>query len=253
MFPERKCLLAHVHRPEALGRAGRTHGVCRCSWGDSIGGHLQVALPLSQNRSLTHTSIFISGGTQDKHLNGVSYHCWSGRSLFRTGFPWLFSPCWIHKKYPCGSEDETSPSPPVLLFLKQVFGLAFAHISVSHGSVNSLLTDLASKHRNEFSRNSGGQKFKIRIAGLESGCHRSVLLRRLRGVSPFDCGPVTPVSASCVSLPPPPRSSVSSYASPISEILKVLLSRVSLFATPWTVAHQAPLSMEFSRQEHWSG
>ena len=22
---------------------------------------------------------------------------------------------------------------------------------------------------------------------------------------------------------------------------------------PWTVAHQAPLSMEFSRQEHWSG
>ena len=31
------------------------------------------------------------------------------------------------------------------------------------------------------------------------------------------------------------------------------LSRVRLFATPWTVAHQAPLSMEFSRQEYWSG
>ena len=29
------------------------------------------------------------------------------------------------------------------------------------------------------------------------------------------------------------------------------LSRVWLFATPWTVAHQAPLSMGFSRQEHW--
>ena len=26
-----------------------------------------------------------------------------------------------------------------------------------------------------------------------------------------------------------------------------------LFATPWTVAHQAPQSMEFSRQEYWSG
>ena len=26
----------------------------------------------------------------------------------------------------------------------------------------------------------------------------------------------------------------------------------SVFATPWTVAHQAPLSMEFSRQEYWS-
>ena len=27
----------------------------------------------------------------------------------------------------------------------------------------------------------------------------------------------------------------------------------SLFATPWTVAHQAPPSMPFSRQEYWSG
>ena len=32
-----------------------------------------------------------------------------------------------------------------------------------------------------------------------------------------------------------------------------VLSRVWLFATPWTVAHQAPLSMGFSRQEYWSG
>ena len=32
-----------------------------------------------------------------------------------------------------------------------------------------------------------------------------------------------------------------------------LLSRVWLFATPWTVAHQAPPSMGFSRQEYWSG
>ena len=31
------------------------------------------------------------------------------------------------------------------------------------------------------------------------------------------------------------------------------LSRVRLFATPWTVAHQAPQSMEFSKQEYWSG
>ena len=31
------------------------------------------------------------------------------------------------------------------------------------------------------------------------------------------------------------------------------LSRVRLFTTPWTAAHQAPLSMGFSRQEHWSG
>ena len=31
------------------------------------------------------------------------------------------------------------------------------------------------------------------------------------------------------------------------------LSRVRLFATPWTVDHQAPLSMGFSRREYWSG
>ena len=30
------------------------------------------------------------------------------------------------------------------------------------------------------------------------------------------------------------------------------LSRVRLFATTWTVAYQAPQSMEFSRQEYWS-
>ena len=32
-----------------------------------------------------------------------------------------------------------------------------------------------------------------------------------------------------------------------------LLSRVRLFATAWTAAYQAPLSMGFSRQEYWSG
>jgi len=32
-----------------------------------------------------------------------------------------------------------------------------------------------------------------------------------------------------------------------------LLSHVRLFATPWTVARQAPLSRGFSREEYWSG
>ena len=31
------------------------------------------------------------------------------------------------------------------------------------------------------------------------------------------------------------------------------LNRVQLFATPWTVAHQAPPSKGFSRQQYWSG
>ena len=32
-----------------------------------------------------------------------------------------------------------------------------------------------------------------------------------------------------------------------------VVSRVRLLAAPWTVAHQAPPSMGFSRQEYWSG
>ena len=41
-----------------------------------------------------------------------------------------------------------------------------------------------------------------------------------------------------------------------SEVKKVKvrsLSRVRLFETPWTVAHQVPPSMGFSRQQYWSG
>ena len=40
-----------------------------------------------------------------------------------------------------------------------------------------------------------------------------------------------------------------------TSLLKVKVKSLSigLFATPWTVAHQAPLSMGFSRQESWSG
>ena len=32
-----------------------------------------------------------------------------------------------------------------------------------------------------------------------------------------------------------------------------MLNFVGLFVAPWTVAHQAPLAMEFSRQEYWGG
>ena len=45
----------------------------------------------------------------------------------------------------------------------------------------------------------------------------------------------------CPSLPIPQKSKCQ------------LLNCVLLFATPWTVAHQAPLFMGFSRQEYWNG
>ena len=38
-----------------------------------------------------------------------------------------------------------------------------------------------------------------------------------------------------------------------SACVRSLFSHLQLFATPWTVAHQVPLSMGFSRQEYWSG
>ena len=37
----------------------------------------------------------------------------------------------------------------------------------------------------------------------------------------------------------------------LSEACAQLLSQVLLFVTSWTVAHQGPLSMGFSRQEYW--
>ena len=35
--------------------------------------------------------------------------------------------------------------------------------------------------------------------------------------------------------------------------METLIQKAQLFASPWTVARQAPLSMEFCRQEYWSG
>ena len=43
------------------------------------------------------------------------------------------------------------------------------------------------------------------------------------------------------------------FLTPYTKVKVKLLSHVQLFATPWTVAYQAPLSMRFSSQEYWSG
>ena len=47
----------------------------------------------------------------------------------------------------------------------------------------------------------------------------------------------------CLLFPSGPRNALSAHS----------LSHARLFVTSWTVAHQTPLSMEFSRQEYWSG
>ena len=49
-----------------------------------------------------------------------------------------------------------------------------------------------------------------------------------------------------------PTIALISHSSKVKVKVK-LLSRVQLFATPWTVAYQAPPSMGFFPQECWSG
>ena len=64
------------------------------------------------------------------------------------------------------------------------------------------------------------------------------------------CNPWEPLF---LALPP---SSYRREAVPTENSCKVkvkLLSHIRLFATPWTIAYQAPPSMGFSRQEYWSG
>ena len=48
--------------------------------------------------------------------------------------------------------------------------------------------------------------------------------------------------------PPGKSSYLNLHVSMLSQF-----SRVQLFTTLWTIAHQAPLSLEFSSQEYWSG
>ena len=49
------------------------------------------------------------------------------------------------------------------------------------------------------------------------------------------------------------RKSILSLPGGLSQPCVCVLSGVQLFATPWTEALQAPLSMEFPRQEYWNG
>ena len=53
--------------------------------------------------------------------------------------------------------------------------------------------------------------------------------------------------------PAPPHSLQRLAKHSICACMLSHLSRVCLFATPWTVARQAPLSMGFPRREYWSG
>ena len=49
------------------------------------------------------------------------------------------------------------------------------------------------------------------------------------------------------------KNQITSQLNQVLFCLFSCFSRVRLFATPWTVARWAPLSMGFPRQEYWSG
>ena len=60
--------------------------------------------------------------------------------------------------------------------------------------------------------------------------------------------PHCPVQMPCLN---PSRASV--VNSNMMCVCASWLNRIWLFVTPWTIAHQPPLSMEFFRQGHWNG
>ena len=56
----------------------------------------------------------------------------------------------------------------------------------------------------------------------------------------------------CVSGPTPPQAPISPPGT-LWKVKVLVAQSVQLFVTSWTVALQAPLSVEFSRQEYWNG
>ena len=95
------------------------------------------------------------------------------------------------------------------------------------------------------------------IPGSMANAHNPVSKSLPHGI----CKPtIEPPAQYAIHMSPPqssfPRLSMQKRASSSPMSLLLLLrrfSRVRLCATPQTAAHQAPLSLGFSRQEHWSG
>ena len=75
----------------------------------------------------------------------------------------------------------------------------------------------------------------------------------LTGMSPSRVDPQKQCSLYACPIPIQPPHILWLLAFTSSVCMLSCFSRVQLFATLWTVAHQAPLSLGFSRQEYWSG
>ena len=145
-------------------------------------------------------------------------------------------------------------------------------LNVTRGSQHIVHIDNGASLQNS-GRNEGREPEKLirkqysrQVVALGGGVHRRGL-RKLGGLPP-DLGDGRMAHTDVkihLTVPPSmymlyccsnhPVCGTSSWQ-PWSEVKKSeekSLSRVRFFATPWTVAHQAPRSMGFSRHEYWSG
>ena len=137
-------------------------------------------------------------------------------------------------------------------------GLAFCRLRdgcCSCCQVTSVMSHTVRPHRRQPTRLPRPWDSPGKNTGV--GCHFLLQCMKVKGESE--------VAQSCPSLHNPmdcslPGSSVDgSFQAGCAEEPLILfssvqlLSRVQLFLTPWTAAHQASLPMGFSRQEYWSG
>ena len=92
-----------------------------------------------------------------------------------------------------------------------------------------------------FSCGSSPPRNRTKVSGIAGGFYTNWAMREASFVSKC-C-----IIFLCVS------PSWFTHLRPLVETVCSSLSRVQLFATPWIIIHQAPLSLGFSRQEYWSG
>ena len=118
----------------------------------------------------------------------------------------------------------------------------------------------------------GWSQLCLKLTSPQKASHNSPEPRKCWSENPIICAKSAKSLQSCLTLCDPIDGSLP--GSPVPRILQARtlewvaisfsnawkwkvkaksLSRVRLFATPQTAAHQAPLSMGFSRQEYWSG
>ena len=115
---------------------------------------------------------------------------------------------------------------------------------------------LGSSKRCGWAVHTGSQEQSLRGAqGKGSACYRRICGTLItRGADGEVTWAMSTVPAGCFQTKSISAFILSDLFSLSFFLIKCCVSSVmSNSVTPWTVAHQAPLSMEFSRQEYWSG